>query len=73
MGAFSNAEEASSNVELSRRFEGELLFLLRNFNFKEIIPTAKSIKEAQAYIQSLYGKTDRIFTAYQFAAIQVEK
>jgi ASC-1-like (ASCH) protein len=55
------------------KVEGELLFLLRNFAFKEIIPTAESVEEAQAYIQSLYGTTDRIFTAYQFATTQVEK
>ena len=49
------------------------MFLLRNFAFKEIVPTAESVEEAQACVQSLYGTIDRIFTAYQFATIQVEK
>jgi ASC-1-like (ASCH) protein len=47
--------------------EGNLLALLHNFNFKEIIPAANSIEEATAYIKKLYGTIDGIFTAYRFA------
>jgi hypothetical protein len=41
--------------------------LLQSLDFKQIIPTAHSIEEAEAYIKGLYGTTDGIFTAYQFA------
>jgi len=47
--------------------EGNLLALLRNLNFKDIIPTANSIEEATAYIKKLYGTIDGTFTAYRFA------
>jgi len=53
--------------KIVRRDEGNLSTLLHNLNFKEIIPTAKSIEEAEAYIKKLYGTTDGTFTAYQFA------
>ena len=47
--------------------EGNLLALLRNLSFKDMIPTANSIEEATAYIRKLYGATDGAFTAYRFA------
>jgi hypothetical protein len=47
--------------------EGNLLALLRNLNFKDIIPTANNVEEAAAYIKKLYGTTDGTFTAYRFA------
>jgi ASC-1-like (ASCH) protein len=53
--------------KIVRRDEGNPSTLLHNLNFKEIIPTAKSIEEATAYIKKLYGATDGTFTAYEFA------
>jgi ASC-1-like (ASCH) protein len=62
--------ECGRNVlrgRILRKDEGNLLTLLHNLNFKEIIPTANSIEEATAYIKKLYGTTDGTFTAYRFA------
>jgi len=53
--------------KIVRRDEGNLHTLLRSLNFKQIIPTANSIKEATAYIRKLYGTTDGPFTVYRFA------
>jgi hypothetical protein len=50
-----------------RKYEGNLQKLLQSLNFKQIIPTANSIKKVEAYIKKLYGTTDGTFTAYQFA------
>ncbi len=50
--------------------EGNLSTLLHNLNFKEIIPTAKSVEEATAYIKKLYGTTEGTFTAYQFTFLR---
>ncbi|MEM3618140.1 MAG: hypothetical protein QXK47_03590 [Candidatus Bathyarchaeia archaeon] len=49
--------------------EGNLATLLHNLNFKEIIPTANTVEEATAYIESLYGTTEVTFTAYRFALL----
>jgi ASC-1-like (ASCH) protein len=53
--------------KIAKRDEGNLQTLLQKLDFKQIIPTANSIKEATAYIRKLYGTTDGPFTAYQFA------
>jgi ASC-1-like (ASCH) protein len=53
--------------EIVRKDEGNLQTLLQSLNFKQIIPTANSIEEAEVYIKKLYGTTDGTFTAYQLA------
>jgi ASC-1-like (ASCH) protein len=53
--------------KIVRRDEGKLQVLLQSLSFKQIIPTANSIEEAEVYIKKLYGTTDGTFTAYQFA------
>ncbi|MEM3551541.1 MAG: hypothetical protein QXV01_10680 [Candidatus Bathyarchaeia archaeon] len=50
-----------------RKDEGSLSTLLRNLNFKEIIPIANNVEGATAYVKRLYGTTEGTFTAYQFA------
>jgi len=52
--------------KIIRKHEGNLHALLRSLNFIEIIPTAHSVEEAEAYIKKLYGTTGETFTAYQF-------
>jgi ASC-1-like (ASCH) protein len=54
-------------VKIVRKDEGKLQTLLQSLDFKQIIPTAQNIEEAEAYIKKLYGTTDGTFTAYQFA------
>lgn len=56
-------------AKIIRKDQGNLSALLQNFNFKEIIPTANSTKEAKAYVKKLYGITGGTFTAYQFALL----
>jgi len=53
--------------KITRKEEGSLSTLLQKFDFKKIIPSAKSSEEIKAYVERLYGTTNGIFTAYQFA------
>jgi len=53
--------------KIIRKVEGNLQTLLQSLNFKQIIPTANSAEEVEAYIKKLYGTTDGAFTAYHFA------
>jgi len=53
--------------EIISKNEGMLSTLLRNLDFKEVIPSANSIEEAIAYIRKLYGTPDGTFTAYRFS------
>ena len=53
--------------KIIRKEEGSLPRLLQSLNFKEIIPTANSVREAKAYIEKLYETTDGTFTAYRFS------
>ena len=46
--------------------ERSLQLLLQSFPLDQIIPTARSVEEAEAYIRGLYGTTDGTFTAYRF-------
>jgi len=52
--------------KIVRRDEGNLQTLLQKIDFKQVIPTANSAEEAEAYIKKLYGTTGETFTAYQF-------
>jgi len=53
--------------KIIRKHEGNLHTLLGSLNFKEIIPRANSVEDAESYIRKLCGTTDGTFTAYQFA------
>jgi len=55
--------------KMVRTDEGNLLTLLQKIDFKQIIPTAQNVEEAEAYIKKLYGTTVGTFTAYQFTLL----
>jgi ASC-1-like (ASCH) protein len=52
--------------KIIRTDEGNLVTLLQSLDFKQIIPTAQNVEEAEAYIKKLYGTTEGTFTAYRF-------
>jgi ASC-1-like (ASCH) protein len=43
---------------------GRLYDLIRQDNFKQIIPSADSVDEAVIYLRRIYGGFDGLFTAY---------
>jgi hypothetical protein len=49
---------------IAKKETGKLTELVREDNYKAIIPTANSREEAIGYLQFLYGTNDGIFTAY---------
>jgi ASC-1-like (ASCH) protein len=46
------------------RQSGALGDLIRSDNFRQIIPSAGSVDEAMAYLRTIYGDIDGVFTAY---------
>ena len=53
-------------ARITEKREGSLPSLLRSFPCDQIIPTARSVEEAEAYIRGLYGATGGTFAAYRF-------
>jgi ASC-1-like (ASCH) protein len=51
-------------LSIARRETGNLDEIVRQDNFKAIIPSAKSVEEALEYLESLYDSTEGLFTAY---------
>jgi len=49
-----------------RREQGKLLNIMDSSNFRDVIPAARSLKEAMSHIEKLYGTTKGTFTAYHF-------
>ena len=43
---------------------GSLLELIREDNFKLVVPSARSVEEARAYLGGFYGGYEGMFTAY---------
>ena len=52
--------------KIVKKEEGRLAEVLREDNYKRIIPSAHSLEEATEYIRKLYGTTEEPFTAYSF-------
>jgi len=50
-----------------KKEEGNLTGILRQDNFKDIIPSARSLEEATEYLKKLYEKVEGTFTAYCFS------
>jgi hypothetical protein len=49
-----------------KKEEGSLTDVLRQDNYKKIIPSANDLEEAITYLKSLYGIVEGTFTAYYF-------
>ena len=43
---------------------GTLIEVIRNDNYRQVIPSAQSLEEALSYLQQLYGAYSGVFTAY---------
>jgi ASC-1-like (ASCH) protein len=56
--------------KIIRKDEDTLQALMQTFDFKQIIPTANDVVEAEVYIKKLYEATDGKFTAYQFTVFR---
>ena len=63
---FLNGRNESLSGRILRKKEGTLEDVLNAMNYKQIIPTAKNLDEAKAFIRRLYPTTEGTFTAYEF-------
>lgn len=51
-------------LPIIKKETGKLSEIVTEDNYKTIIPTANSLKEAIEYLQKLYGDIEGVFTAY---------
>jgi ASC-1-like (ASCH) protein len=63
---FLNGRNESLSGRILRKKEGALEDVLNVVNYKQIIPTAKNLDEAKAFIRRLYPSIEGTFTAYEF-------
>lgn len=59
--------QCGSNIlrlQIAKKERGRLDEIVRQDNFKAIIPSAKSVEEALEYLEGLYDSTEGLFTAY---------
>jgi len=52
--------------KIVKREEGSLSDVLRQDNYKNIIPSALALDDAINYIRKLYGTTEGVFTTFTF-------
>jgi ASC-1-like (ASCH) protein len=64
--AFLNGQRESVKGRILRRREGRLEDVLNAATFRKIIPTAKNLDEAVAFVKHIYKSTDGTFTTYEF-------
>jgi len=64
--AFLNGQKQFVKGRILRKREGKLEDVLNTATYRKIIPTAKSLDEALAFVKQLYPSTDGTFTAYEF-------
>jgi ASC-1-like (ASCH) protein len=54
-------------MQIVDRHSGALLDLIREDNYRQVIPSAGSVDEAVDYLRRIYGDVDGVFTAYFIA------
>ena len=67
-----NGRNESVRGRILKKQEGNLEDVLNATTYKKIIPTAKNLNEALAFVRQLYQSTEGKFTAYEFE-IESEK
>jgi len=63
---FLNGKGRFMKGRILRKREGKLEQLLNSTTYKSIVPTAKSLDEAFAFIRQIYPSSDGTFTTYKF-------
>lgn len=63
---FLNGRRQTAKGRILRKREGKLDEVLNLDTYRQIIPVAKNLDEAVAFVKQLYPSTDGIFTAYEF-------
>jgi ASC-1-like (ASCH) protein len=56
----------SLRVNITKKEQGRIDALVRQQNYRHIVPVARSLEDAIEYLRQLYETTDGIFSAYYF-------
>lgn len=64
--AFLSGRNKMIRGRILRKREGKLEELLNIQTYKKIVPCAKNLEEAKAFIKKIYPSTEDLFTAYEF-------
>ncbi len=51
-------------LRITGRESGNLIDLVHEDNFRQVIPTAQTLEEAIGYLRRIYGDWEGVFTAY---------
>lgn len=70
--AFLNGRNESVKGRILRKQEGTLEDVLNTATYQKIIPTAKNLNEAMAFVKQIYPSTEGTFTTYEFEINQQE-
>jgi hypothetical protein len=60
----------SLKFRIVARESGKLSDVIRVDNFRQVIPTARGLEDAFAYLRRLYGDYDGVFTAYHIVPLE---
>jgi hypothetical protein len=65
-GAVAVFQSGANYLELPiiRKETGKLTEVIRQDNFRLVIPTAETLEDALSYLRGIYGVSDGVFTAY---------
>jgi ASC-1-like (ASCH) protein len=66
---FLSGRRQTVKARILRKREGKLEEVLNLETYAKIIPTAKNLDEALAFVKQIYKSTDGVFTAYEFRLI----
>jgi ASC-1-like (ASCH) protein len=64
--AFLNGQRQCVKGRILRKREGRFEDVLNADTFRKIVPTAKSLDEARAFVKQIYPLVNGTFTAYEF-------
>ena len=67
---FLNGRNQTVKARILRKQEGALKEVLTEAAFKKIVPTARNLEEAFAFIKRIYPSTEGTFATYEFELVE---
>jgi ASC-1-like (ASCH) protein len=66
---FISGRRQTVKARILKKQEGKLPEVLNVETYMKIVPTARSLEEAVAFVKQIYDSTDGVFTTYEFRLI----
>ena len=57
-------------LKIVKKETGKLTEVIRQDNYKSVIPTARTREDALGYLRAIYGTDEGVFTAYHMAQLK---